>query len=478
MASKFVLFSFLWQYGERLTVQGISFLVTLVLARLLLPEEYGTISIVLIFIAILEVFVNSGLGVSLVQKKTINETDYSTVFYYSLLISIVLYAIMYYISPFIGDAYSSSELPLVLRLMSIRIIISSLSSVQSAKIQRELLFKLGFYSSLISTIASAILGISAAYKGLGVFALVIQYLSASFLNSFVLLFSLKWYPRLGFSYAAMKEMIGFGWKLLFSGLLNTIFAELKGFVIGTKYTPANLAFYDKGKQFPSLVYENLNTSIGKVLFPLMSQMQDDKGKIKNMISLSLKVLSYVLLPVLMILIATGEALISFLFSDKWLPAVPFLRIACVTYSFVILNTVFTNAINAVGRSDIHLKVEFANIAIGTLILLASMNFGTIYIALSVTVSSLLCALCRLYLCFILFQYSVIDFLKDYLLPYAISGFSLVIMLLMAPFIPGSLCRIIFVSILGVIIHLILCYIFCSKTLKQLKEILFNIRSDV
>lgn len=478
MANKSVVFSFLWQYGERLTVQGISFLVTLVLARLLLPEEYGTISIALIFIAILEVFVNSGLGVSLVQKKTVNDADYSTVFYYSLFISFVLYVIMYYISPIIGEAYNSSDLSLVLRLMSIRMIISSLSCVQNAKIQRELLFKLGFYSSLVSTIISAILGISAAYYGLGVFSLVIQYLSASFLNSFVLLFTLKWYPRLRFSCESMKELFGFGWKLLFSGLLNTIFAELKGFVIGTKYTPANLAFYDKGRQFPSLVYENLNTSIGKVLFPLLSQIQDDKGKVKNMISLSLKVLSYVLLPILMILIATGDSLISILFTEKWLPAVPFLRVACVTYSFAILNTVFTNAINAIGRSDIHLKIELLNVALGILILLLFMNFGTIYIALSVTVSSLLCAICRLYLCYKLFKYRFSDFLQDYILPYAISGISLVIMILFSTIVAGILCKIIFISILGLIVHLFLCYVFSPQIVILLKKILYNINSNV
>lgn len=462
MASRNIFTSFLWQYGEKLLVQGISFIVTIILARLLIPEEYGIISIAMIYIAILEVFVNSGLGSALVQKKDVSSVDYSTAFYFSLLISIIFYICFYFISPWISKFYSNEVLCTVLQIMSIRIVLSSLQTVQNAYIQRHFLFKRGFYASLISTVVSAILGIITAYLGYGVFALVIQYLSSSVLNVLILLFAISWHPKKEFSIRAMKELLSYGWKILCSGLLNTMFAELKGFIIGAKYDAASLAYYDKGKQFPSLVYENLNTSIGKVLFPILSKAQDDKTLVASLTSKCFQILSFLLLPILMILFVVGDSIIEILFTEKWMDATPFLRVACVTYSFVIINTVLTNAINSIGRSDLHLFVEILNIILGVIVLLLLMNYGTIYIAISVTISCFICAMARLLLCRRLIGYNIKMFLKDYCMPYIASILMLTVMIFVSKLISNVWGKLLILPIIGAVVYLLVSFVICRS----------------
>lgn len=474
MNKKTIMCSFLWQYGERLSVQGISFIVTIILARILLPEEYGIISIATIFITLLEVFVTSGWGSALVQKKDVTSVDFSSVFYFNILFSTLLFLGIAFCSSLISELYNIPQLALVLQLMSFRIVITSFNSIQVAYVQRNFLFKRLFYSSLCGTFVSANLGIWAAYSGYGVFALVIQYLSNAIVSSLVLFVIIKWRPTLEFSWERLKVLITYGGKLLGSGLLNTAFVELKGFVIGSRYTSADLAYYDRGRQFPSLVYDNLNTSIGKVLFPLMSQAQNDRQRVLNMTRLSLQLLSSILLPILFILFAIASPLIEYLLTEKWLPSVSFLQVTCVTYSFVIPNTVFTNAINAIGRSDLHLKVEMLNIVSGVIILFALINWGSFYIALSVTLSNIICMIVRFIICQRLFNLSLIEFASDFLLSYMLSVVSLIPMLLVERFIQRSVLLLVILPIIGLIVYMLMTFYLNKDVVIQMKRILKSI----
>lgn len=475
MNNKAIIGGFLWQYVERFSVQSISFIVTIILARLLMPEEYGIVSIASIFITLLEVFVTSGWSNALVQKKTATRVDFSSVFYFNLFFSLFLFIGVLLLAPAIGGMYSGTKVAPVLQLMSFRIVISSFNSIQQAYVQRNLLFKRQFYSSLVGTIASAILGVGAAYNGFGVYALVIQYLSYAALNTLILFLTIKWRPTLDFSWQRLKGLLKYGWKLLGAGLLNTLFAELKGFIIGGRYSSSDLAYYDKGKQFPSLIYDNLNTSIGKVLFPLMSQAQDDVHKIQNMTRISLQIMSAILLPVLYILFAIGNSMIDLLLTDKWLPAVPFLRITCVTFSLVIPNTVFTNAINAIGRSDLHLKVEIINIMSGVLILLAFMNLGTLYIAFSVTLSNLVCLIVRLVICYRLFDMTVKNFVSDFLKPYMCSIWMAAILFLMNHYLNNNILELILCPLVGFVIYILLLYFMNRSIMCSIVSIINHLR---
>lgn len=426
MGNKKILYkNFLWQYGERIAVQGFSFLVTILLARLLLPEEYGIISIASIFITLLEVFVTSGLGNALIQKVESDELDFSSVFYFNILLSCILYLILFLLAPYIAIFYKNSILTLIIRLMALRVIFGAYNTIQIAYVQKKMKFKLIFYSSLFSTFVASILSIYFAFKGFGVYALIIQYLSNAFLSTLIMFFLIPWKPKLIFSWVRLKVLLAFGSNLLLSAFLNTIFSEVKSFILGKKYTMSDLAFYDKGRQFPSLVYDNINTSISKVLFPIMANYQYDRVVLKKMMSKSMQVMAFILFPILCFMIGTAEYIIELLLTEKWLGAVPFLRIACVTYLFVLINTVFTNAINSVGRSDLHLKVEILNIVVGLIVLLLLMNRGAIYIALSITVSSLFCALYRFIIISKILNYSFLDFLIDIYKPVLFSFIMLI-----------------------------------------------------
>lgn len=426
VAYRNLLYNFLWQYGERLLVQGLNFVVSLILARLLSPDEYGLISVALISILLLEVFVTSGVGNALVQKKESDAVDFSTMFYFNVVLSILLYGIIFFTAPFVADFYGKEQLTIILRILSVRIVVGAFNSIQSAYVQKEMKFRKFFIASFWGTIVSATLGVALAYRGYGVYALIYQYLSNTIIVTIVLSLMITWKPQLLFSWTRLGSLLSYSWKLLMSGFLNVAFSELKSFVIGKKYTMSDLAYYDRGRQFPSLVYENINTSIGKVLFPVISESQDNLETVRHIIKRSFQVMSFVLFPLLFLIFINAELLVEILLTSKWLGAVPFLRIACITYMFVLVNTICTNAINSLGRSDLHLKVEYINIAIGTMILLIVMNYGTIWVALSVTSSALLSAIFRVYYVKKLIKYSFAEFVKDIYLPVSLSFLSVVI----------------------------------------------------
>ena len=432
----------------------------------------------MILISLLEVFVTSGLGNALVQKKSVTTLDYSTVFYFNVALAVLIYIVIYIVAEPISSIYNSESLSNILRIMSLRVIIASLNTIQYAYIQRNMIFKQLFYSSLIGCGLSAFLGIAGAINGMGVYALVLQYLSNALINTVILFFIIKWTPTCEYSWASLAALFKYGWKLLVSGLLNTSFNEIKGIIIGGKYSASDLSYYDKGKQFPSIVYENINASISKVLFPIMSKEQDDKCRILDMTRVSLSILSYVLLPFLFLLYALGDDLIVLLITSKWLPALPYLRIACLTYSVVIINTVLTNAINSVGRSDLHLKIEVLNILLGIIMLLLLMNYGAIYIALSITISTMICSACRVYVVFRLFNYRLLDLWNNYFTSLVLSTVILILCLFIKLYLLDCTMRLIIIPPIFLILYWALSRCINTQSHILFMRILNKIRRNV
>lgn len=465
--------SFLWQYGERLCSQGLTFIVTILLARLLSPKEYGVISIALVSIALLEVFVTSGLGNALVQKKNVESVDFSSVFWFNLFLSIVIYAFLFFLAPYIASWFEVDLLASVIQLMSIRVIFASFNTVQYAFVQRNMEFKKLFYAGLSGNLVSAVLGISMAYSGWGVYALVGQYLSNIIINTITLFCIIPWRPRLEYSKDHLIGLLSYGWKIFLAGFLNTVVTELKSIVISKKYSPADLALYDKGKQIPSLIYDNINTSVGKVLFPVIAKYQDDSYKVQFLMRKSMTVMAFVLFPLLLGLIGVAENLISFLLTEKWILSVPFLRIACVTFLFVLINTVFTNAINAIGLTKVHLYVEVISTILGVIILFSMMNFGAIFIALSVTFSSILSVLIRFYYIRKHLRYGLKSLLKDIYKPFLMSSFMGGVVFLFNDVTLPSAILLLCQFFLGVIIYLFLSLLFMKDQFYFIKNIIKN-----
>lgn len=410
--SKKVMSGLAWKFGERFTAQIVTFAITVVLARILMPSDYGAISLMMVFISIADVFVISGFGNSLIQKKNADNKDFSSVFFFNIIFSIVIYFILFFAAPAISRFYKMPIICPTLRVLSLRIIIASVNSVQQAYVSRNMLFKRFFWSTLFGTVLSGIVGIIMAYQGFGIWAIVGQYLTNTCVDTVVLWVTVKWRPERYFSFKNIKTLISYGWKLLISGLIDTGYSQLRSLVIGKKYSSADLAQYNKGEQFPQLITTNINASISSVLFPAMSKYQDNVQNVKNITRRAIKTSSYIIWPLMVGLAVVAEPLITVMLTSKWLPCVPFLWIACFIYGLWPIQTANLEAMKAIGRSDLFLKLEIIKKSVGIIILIISMQYGVMAIALSQIVAIIINSLVNAFPNRKLLKYGYIEQLKD------------------------------------------------------------------
>ena len=382
-----VMSGFLWRFAERISSQLVQFLVSVVLARVLLPQDFGTISLVLVFTQILQVFVDSGMGSALIQKKDADEIDFSTVFYFNLVWCSLTYAVAFFAAPAISAFYGNPTLTLITRVLATTVLISGIRNVQQAYVSRTLQFKRFFWSTLSGTIISGIVGIVMALTGYGVWALVTQQVLNVAVATLVLWFTVTWRPIWAFSFGRLKGLVSYGWKPLVSALIDALYNNIRQLLIGKLYTETDLAFYNRGRQVPNLIVVNVNTSIDSVLLPVMSQQQDDASRVRAMCRRSMTISTYIMAPLMMGLAFCAEPLVSLVFTDKWLPCVPYLRIFCITYMFYPLHTANLNAIKAMGRSDLFLKLEITKNLVGFALLIATMNISVMAMAYSMLINS-------------------------------------------------------------------------------------------
>lgn len=378
--------NFIWRFAERCGAQLVTFVVSIVLARILSPDDYGTVALVTVFTTILQVFVDSGLGVALIQKKNADDLDFSSVFYFNFVVCIVLYAGMFFAAPTIASFYNDLTLIPIIRVISLTIVISGIKGIQQSFVSRNMLFRRFFFSTLGGTIFSAILGVAMAYAGCGVWAIVAQQLSNTAIDTLILWLTVKWRPKKMFSWERLKTLFSFGWKLLISSLLDTGYSNLRSLVIGKIYSPSDLAYYNQGDKLPSVVITNINTSIASVLLPTLASKQDDRKQLKNMTRRAIKTSTYIIAPLMMGLAFCAPPIVRLILTEKWVPCVPYLCIFCITYMFYPIHTANLNAINAMGRSDYFLKLEIAKKVIGMLLLLLTMRISVMAMAYSLLVS--------------------------------------------------------------------------------------------
>jgi len=363
--------SLIYKFIERCGHQGIAFIVQIILARILDPSDYGVLTLLTIFITISQVFVQSGFNTALIQRKDVTEKDYSSVFYLSLGIAVFLYGVLFIASPFIADFYEMPQLKQVLRVLALILIPGAFNSIQNAKIAREMQFKKLMYCTIGAVIISGIVGIVMASMGFGVWALVGQQLSNQISICFLMLLVVKWRPMRVFEIERIKVLFSFGWKLLCSGLIDAIYNELRSLVIGKKYNESTLGYYNRGKQFPQLIINNINGAIQSVMLPALSKEQDNKERMKSMMRRSIVTSSFIIFPIVMGLAVVAEPLISVVLTDKWLPCVPYLRVYCFTFAFSPIHTANLQALNAMGCSDKFLKLEVIKKSYGLIVLLIS-----------------------------------------------------------------------------------------------------------
>lgn len=369
-----------WKLGERLSSQGVSFVVSIVLARLLSPSEYGVIAMLNVFIVIANVFVVSGFNTSLIQKKDADELDFSTIYYCTLVVGLFMYFVIFISAPLIAHYYQMPEMTLYTRVFATSIVIQSYQTIQQAYVARNMQFKLNFKATLVGTILSGVIGIAMAYSGFGVWSLIAQHLSSILINTIVLRFLVSWRPKLIFSWNRARDLMGYGWKIMGSTLVSTIYKEIRQLLIGLYYTPADLALYNRGSHLPSLITTNLDNTLRSVLFPAMSNHNDDIERVKQMLRRAIKITSFTTYFCLTMLAVAAEPVTRILLTDKWIDCVPYVQLLCLAFMIQTVSVTNLQALKAIGKSGEVLKLEFFKKPVFLLVILAALPFGVIAIA--------------------------------------------------------------------------------------------------
>lgn len=446
---------FFWRLMERLGAQGVGFIVSLFLARLLSPENYGQIAIVSVFINILSVFAVSGIGTALIRKPNADDLDYSTVFFFNIVFSFFLYIILFGLAPVIASYYQDDSLTSIIRVLGISVILSGLNNVQRAFVSKTMQFRRFFFSTIIGTVVSGIIGIVMAFRGFGVWTIVAQQLTNEVIDVAVLWFTVGWRPRLLFSLNRLKTLYSFGWKLLASSLLENVYKSLYTFVIGKVYDAKTLGLYNKGIQFPNLIINNITSPIQSVLLPAFSLEQDDLNRVKEMTRRSIVMNAFLVFPLMFGMAAVARPMVILLLTEKWIGCVPFLQISCVALAFLPMQTANMQAINAIGRSDIFLKVETLKKIIGIALLVFSIPFGVYFMVGLNAVASVISTFISAYPNKKLLNYSYFEQIKDILPSVALSTFMAISVWSIALLHMNTVLTLILQIIVGIVLYIVI-----------------------
>lgn len=465
----------IWTFFERTFSQGITLVLSVILARLLSPNEYGLIAIVMVFISIADIFITSGFGNSLIQKKNADTLDFSSVFYFSIILSLVLYLILYAIAPIISLYYEMPELTIVMRVLGLYIPIIGFNTVQQAFVSKHMMFKKFFVATLSGSILSGLIGIIFALLGGGVWALVVQRLSNAMINTIVLWRIVRWRPRLEYSFQRMKGLISYGWKLLLSSLISNISENLTNLVIAKKFTTNDLAYYTQGSTYPRQIGLNINNTISKVLFPTLTQFQDNTLKIKMVMRRAIKVSTYIMTPMLIGLAVIAEPFVNVLLTDKWIGIVVYIQIFSIYYAFIPLHTINLQAIKAIGRSDLILKLEILKRLVGLTILFITIFFfnSPIIIALGMIIQSVTSGIVNAYPNKKLLNYGYSEQIRDIFPNIFVAVVMGILINFLNVFDLSSLLLLSLQVCLGIVIYILISYLIKIDSYIYLSNIIFE-----
>lgn len=471
-----VLNGLFWKFLERFGVQGVQFVLQIILARLLSPEHYGVLSIMVIFTTLANVFIQNGFNTALMQDKDVKEEDYSSIFWVTLIVATVLYGILFISAPIIADFY---DMPIIIkpfRVISLMLFPGVINSIQLAKTSRELDFKKVFWGNIGGILISGLTGIALAYAGAGVWALVVQTILNILVPSIVMWFMVDWRPKLYCDLKRVVKLFSFGWKILVSSLLDTLYQDLSSLIIGKKYSSATLGYYNRGKQFPQFVITAISNTVQSVMLPAMAEKQDEKVSVKHLMRNSIIMSSYLVFPMMAGLAGVAPTLISVLLTDAWLPCVPYLQIFCISMAFNPVHACNLQAINAMGRSDIFLKLEVIKKGIGIIALVIAVTMFESPIAIAMTgVFTMFTS------CFInaypnksLIDYSYFEQIKDYL-PSVLASICMFLVVFGVGQIECVMILKLLIQILvGVIVYVVISAVFKLQGFKMALGILKNL----
>ena len=468
-----VLNGLFWKLMENGGAQGVQFLVSIILARLLSPEEYGVVGVILIFVTIANVLVQNGFSTALIQKRKVDDTDFSSVFFFNMAVSAVIYLVLYLSAPGIAYFYNNQEMTALVRVLAVVLFPGGVISIQNAYVSRNMEFKGLFISSFAASMISGAISIFLAYRGLGVWALVWQQIAYYFFYMLILFMSISWKPRLLFSILRIKTMFAFGWKLLCASLLDTVYNNIYGLVIGRIYNESMLGNYNRGEQFPKLIVSNLGAAIQSVMLPVLSASQDEPERVKSMLRRAITVSSYLVLPMMAGLIAVARPMVLLLLGEKWLACVPFLQIMCVAYSFWPIHIANLQALNAMGRSDIFLKLEIVKKMVGLAVLAVGIRYNPLVLVALKAAADFLCTFINAWPNKRLLNYSIIEQWKDIIPSVAVSILMAAAVMAAGKFVPGGWLGLGMQILFGAVVYMLASWVLGLEVFRYIRGLVVD-----
>lgn len=447
--------SLFWKTGERFMVQGIGLLVQIILARLLMPEDFASLAIITAIVNYLGLFVQSGLSIAVVQKKNLTKNDISTLTTISLLAALLMYIVLWEAAPLISDFYKVGELTWPIRVMGLTLFLFAFNSIQTGILQREMMFRAIFFRSLLATPLSGIIGIVMAYMGFGIWALIAYNIS----NILAIVVFMNLIPelrlRLGFSLQSAKELYSFSIKILGTSLVSAGGDTIRTLTIGKCYSPNQLAYFDRGLNYSGLVTHVVNTSLSSVLLPVLSRNQDDIIHLKSLARQYVSMSAFIMVPVLTLVAVSAKPLIIFVLSEKWLPCAIYLSLFCLLRIPGIISTCDKQVYYALGKSQIGLYYEICLLLINLLALIVLIKFGVIYIAIGLTILEYVGNFVIFVISSKIYQYTIKERIRDLIKPFFNAFVMATVMYSMIYFIQNDLFLLLFQVIIGLITYLVM-----------------------
>lgn len=365
----------IWILLEKLSGQAVHFVVGMILARLLTPDDYGTVALTGIFFTVASTLVDGGFGGALIQKKNADELDYNSVFYLNLFLSLVMYAVFFFAAPWIAGFYKMPILIKIVRLSAVCFVFNAVNSIQVAELTKKMLFHLSFRISLISYVSSGICGVVLALRGYGVWALVWSTLTTGAVCMIARWFIIAWRPKLMFSIKRLGPLFSYGWKMAASNLLNSFFSNLNGLIIGRLYSKTDLAFVNKGRALPNMAMSEVDATLGKVSFPALVQLQGDKARLREAMRRMMRCSTFLVFPLMVGVASCSKSVLRLLYGAQWLPAAPYMMISCFSYALMPFHTINLRGILVLGRSDIFLKLEIIRKVFVLIVVIGASRLG-------------------------------------------------------------------------------------------------------
>lgn len=464
-----------WSAVERFSLQGIQFVINIIMARLLLPNDYGIIGMLAIFIQVSQVFIDSGFTNALIRKKKCTELDFSTVFFFNIAISFVFYFLLFITAPYIADFYHMPMLTTVTRVVALNLIINAFYAIHKVKLTIDIDFKTQSKISLIALIISGTLGVILAFSGYGVWALICQTLLNAICSTVLYISLLHWFPLPFFSFSVFKSLFSYSSKLMLSSLIHTVYFNLYTLVIGRRFSASDLGCFTRADQFATFPSSNINAIISRVVFPTLSKFQDDDARLVLAYQKYIRLSSFIIFPLMVGLAALAKPLILLLLTDKWSGIIILLQILCFDWMFDHLSGINLNLLYVKGRSDLALRLEIVKKSIATFILFSSIPFGIIGMCIGRVLYSLVATYLNTYYTKSLIGLSLNAQLKDIAVSFLISMFMGCIVFLFISYLDTYIYQLIFGTLLGVIGYISLAILLKESSLNELLFLIKNIK---